>query len=210
MLCCSLASSVSSIRVQTHYPPSHQYRDPLPLCLLSPFLSAVCLVQRTVLFVEDVIIQPNTSLRIQCQNDLWCTCGWICVAFLYQDIDWVQTEKHVFEQASNHPFLVGLHSCFQTESRWGFVLSRTPSAFSIVCLFFLSLFCLFNSKCVSVFQTLLCNWIRKWRRSHVPHAKTTKTSWRTRQVETSSEIVLVLTQYSAFHACVFKLSSVFV
>lgn len=38
--------------------------------------------------------------------------------FLLQDIDWVQTEKHVFEQASNHPFLVGLHSCFQTESRW--------------------------------------------------------------------------------------------
>ncbi|XP_016097999.1 protein kinase C iota type-like [Sinocyclocheilus grahami] len=35
-----------------------------------------------------------------------------------EDIDWVQTEKHVFEQASNHPFLVGLHSCFQTESRF--------------------------------------------------------------------------------------------
>ncbi|KAM5256053.1 LOW QUALITY PROTEIN: protein kinase C iota type-like [Ctenodactylus gundi] len=38
-----------------------------------------------------------------------------------EDIDWVQTEKHVFEQASNHPFLVGLHSCFQTESRLFFV-----------------------------------------------------------------------------------------
>lgn len=24
-----------------------------------------------------------------------------------EDIDWVQTEKHVFEQASNHPFLLG-------------------------------------------------------------------------------------------------------
>ena len=34
-----------------------------------------------------------------------------------EDIDWVQTEKHVFETASNHPFLVGLHSCFQTASR---------------------------------------------------------------------------------------------
>ncbi|VDM33352.1 unnamed protein product [Hydatigera taeniaeformis] len=34
-----------------------------------------------------------------------------------EDIDWVQTEKHVFEIASNHPFLVGLHSCFQTPSR---------------------------------------------------------------------------------------------
>ncbi|XP_062821610.1 protein kinase C zeta type isoform X1 [Anolis carolinensis] len=34
-----------------------------------------------------------------------------------EDIDWVQTEKHVFEQASSNPFLVGLHSCFQTISR---------------------------------------------------------------------------------------------
>ncbi len=33
-----------------------------------------------------------------------------------EDIDWVQTEKHVFETASNHPFLVGLHSCFQVRS----------------------------------------------------------------------------------------------
>ena len=32
-----------------------------------------------------------------------------------EDIDWVQTEKHVFETASNHPFLVGLHSCFQVD-----------------------------------------------------------------------------------------------
>ena len=39
-----------------------------------------------------------------------------------QDIDWVQTEKHVFETASNHPFLVGLHSCFQTPSRLFFVI----------------------------------------------------------------------------------------
>uniref|UniRef100_A0A8D2JKH0 Protein kinase domain-containing protein n=1 Tax=Sciurus vulgaris TaxID=55149 RepID=A0A8D2JKH0_SCIVU len=39
-----------------------------------------------------------------------------------EGIDWVQTEKHVFEQASNHPFLVGLHSCFQTESRLFFVI----------------------------------------------------------------------------------------
>ncbi|XP_064643227.1 protein kinase C iota type-like isoform X2 [Lineus longissimus] len=38
------------------------------------------------------------------------------------DIDWVQTEKHVFETASNHPFLVGLHSCFQTASRLFFVI----------------------------------------------------------------------------------------
>lgn len=41
----------------------------------------------------------------------------LCLPSLLQDIDWVQTEKHVFEQASTNPFLVGLHSCFQTESR---------------------------------------------------------------------------------------------
>ena len=35
-----------------------------------------------------------------------------------EDIDWVQTEKHVFETASNHPFLVGLHSCFQVGFRF--------------------------------------------------------------------------------------------
>ena len=39
-----------------------------------------------------------------------------------EDIDWVQTEKHVFEIASNHPFLVGLHSCFQTSTRLFFVI----------------------------------------------------------------------------------------
>jgi len=39
-----------------------------------------------------------------------------------EDIDWVQTEKHVFEVASNHPFLVGLHSCFQTASRLFFII----------------------------------------------------------------------------------------
>ena len=36
---------------------------------------------------------------------------------LYVRCSQVQTEKHVFEMASNHPFLVGLHSCFQNESR---------------------------------------------------------------------------------------------
>lgn len=39
-----------------------------------------------------------------------------------EDIDWVQTEKSVFERASNYPFLVGLHSCFQNESRLFFVI----------------------------------------------------------------------------------------
>ncbi len=46
-----------------------------------------------------------------------CVCVFVLLIIIFQDIDWVQTEKHVFEQASNHPFLVGLHSCFQTESR---------------------------------------------------------------------------------------------
>ncbi|XP_070207266.1 protein kinase C iota type-like [Littorina saxatilis] len=39
-----------------------------------------------------------------------------------EDIDWVQTEKHVFETATNYPFLVGLHSCFQSSSRLFFVI----------------------------------------------------------------------------------------
>ena len=39
-----------------------------------------------------------------------------------EDIDCVQTEKNVFEIATNHPFLVGLHSCFQTPSRLIFVI----------------------------------------------------------------------------------------
>lgn len=39
-----------------------------------------------------------------------------------EDIDWVQTEKYVFETASNYPFLVGLHSCFQTPTRLCFVI----------------------------------------------------------------------------------------
>jgi len=49
----------------------------------------------------------------------------MCEFVYLKDIDWVQTEKHVFEQASNHPFLVGLHSCFQTSSRYGCVLHFT-------------------------------------------------------------------------------------
>jgi atypical protein kinase C iota type len=39
-----------------------------------------------------------------------------------EDIDWIQCEKNVFEKATNHPFLVGLHSCFQTQSRLFFVI----------------------------------------------------------------------------------------
>ncbi|ESN91596.1 hypothetical protein HELRODRAFT_70373, partial [Helobdella robusta] len=39
-----------------------------------------------------------------------------------EDLDWVQTEKHVYEVASNYPFLVGLHSSFQSVSRLFFVI----------------------------------------------------------------------------------------
>ncbi|CAD5212725.1 unnamed protein product [Bursaphelenchus okinawaensis] len=42
------------------------------------------------------------------------------------DLDWIQTEKSVFETASNHPFLVGLHSCFQSDSRLFFVIEFIP------------------------------------------------------------------------------------
>ena len=51
-----------------------------------------------------------------------CTIISFTIFIIFQDIDWVQTEKHVFETASNHPFLVGLHSCFQTPSRLFFVI----------------------------------------------------------------------------------------
>jgi len=34
----------------------------------------------------------------------------------------VQTEKYVFETGSNYPFLVNLHSSFQTDSRLFFVM----------------------------------------------------------------------------------------
>jgi len=39
-----------------------------------------------------------------------------------EDIEWVKIEKNVFEIATNHPFLVGLHSCFQTPSRLYYVI----------------------------------------------------------------------------------------
>ncbi|NXC13700.1 KPCZ kinase, partial [Corythaeola cristata] len=58
-----------------------------------------------------------------------------CSITLFQDIDWVQTEKHVFEQASSNPFLVGLHSCFQTTSR-----------FFCTILMLIRIFFLFNSR----------------------------------------------------------------
>ena len=38
------------------------------------------------------------------------------------DIEWVHSEKLVFETVTNHPFLVGLHSCFQTPSRLFYVI----------------------------------------------------------------------------------------
>ncbi|KJE89495.1 protein kinase C [Capsaspora owczarzaki ATCC 30864] len=38
-----------------------------------------------------------------------------------EDIDWVRTEKHVFQNA-DHPFLVRMYECFQTEARLFFVM----------------------------------------------------------------------------------------
>jgi serine/threonine protein kinase len=65
----------------------------------------------TVSFISDVVVVMTILL------------SFVVLHFvLLQDIDWVQTEKHVFETASNHPFLVGLHSCFQTPSRLFFVI----------------------------------------------------------------------------------------
>ena len=51
-----------------------------------------------------------------------------------QNIDWVQTEKRVFDQASNHPFLVGLHFSFQTdlESRYVAVNKNTRNEMAVL------------------------------------------------------------------------------
>ncbi|EHB08693.1 Protein kinase C iota type [Heterocephalus glaber] len=38
------------------------------------------------------------------------------------NIDWIQKEKYILEQAFNCPFLVGLYACFQTESRFFLLL----------------------------------------------------------------------------------------
>nr|XP_053637249.1 atypical protein kinase C-like [Cherax quadricarinatus] len=64
---------------------------------------------------SSTLTRPGTNGRLAIQD----FAGEISGAL---DIDWVQTEKHVFETASNHPFLVGLHSCFQTPSRLFFVI----------------------------------------------------------------------------------------
>ena len=39
-----------------------------------------------------------------------------------EETEWVHTEKNVFEMATNHPFLVGLHSSFQSRSRLFYVM----------------------------------------------------------------------------------------
>lgn len=46
-------------------------------------------------------------------------------ALMTGDIDW-KTEKRVFEMGSTHPFLVALHSCFQTPARLFFVTEFVP------------------------------------------------------------------------------------
>ncbi|KAL5238840.1 hypothetical protein ACI65C_006250 [Semiaphis heraclei] len=40
----------------------------------------------------------------------------------FEDNSWVLTEKNIFITAANYPFLVSLHSCFQTASRLCFVM----------------------------------------------------------------------------------------
>ena len=85
-----------------------------------------------------------------------------------EDIDWVQTEKHVFETASNHPFLVGLHSCFQTSSRYTLLLSTSLTLAS---------------------QTVLRYRVRARGRPHVPHAEAAEAARGTRQVTTFLAII---------------------
>nr|XP_046177216.1 protein kinase C iota type-like [Oncorhynchus gorbuscha] len=70
---------------------------------------------------KEVCLLPNLSLSVSTSCHCLTSVSTSCLC-LTSDIDWVQTEKHVFEQASNHPFLVGLHSCFQTESRLFFII----------------------------------------------------------------------------------------
>ncbi|XP_022169534.1 atypical protein kinase C-like [Myzus persicae] len=40
----------------------------------------------------------------------------------HKNNNWIQTEKDIFKIASEYPFLVALHSCFQTVSRFCFVM----------------------------------------------------------------------------------------
>ena len=77
---------------------------PYPLYFISLEISLKLYIHRP----SNPNVEFSLSLYIHC---------------ILQDIDWVQTEKHVFEVASNHPFLVGLHSCFQTPSR--LVIAKT-------------------------------------------------------------------------------------
>ena len=39
-----------------------------------------------------------------------------------EDIEWIKVEKNIYEIATNHPFLVGLHSCFHTPSRLYYII----------------------------------------------------------------------------------------
>ena len=86
--------------------------------------SRVCLLVYLSAGVSGVCCSAVLMRRIDCLGSFSvCLSGSpyialsVSVSLSLQDIDWVQTEKHVFEQASTNPFLVGLHSCFQTESR---------------------------------------------------------------------------------------------
>lgn len=70
--------------------------------------------------IKKELVTDDEVREVKCFSTV--ASHFIFLYFFLQDIDWVQTEKHVFETASNHPFLVGLHSCFQTASRLFFVI----------------------------------------------------------------------------------------
>ena len=109
-----------------------------------------------------------------------------------EDIEWVQTEKHVFEQASNHPFLVSMGGgaflplTLTANSTWN--LCRCSGMWSFFLIWIsMGSYSPWNPETTSfdswlfsgwtslMFpdpqQNLLCYWVCQWRRPDVPHAK---------------------------------------
>lgn len=109
--CCPCSDSTSSI--QTYCLSIYRWDEPR---LSQPFCPGITHHPHEQPFLFKKLSVKQFYIVLYSQG--CCYFFRSCFNFFFQDIDWVQTEKHVFEQASNHPFLVGLHSCFQTESRW--------------------------------------------------------------------------------------------